>query len=102
MNQIVRCYAEGRPDAWEAICLDFDLSVQGESFEAVYRDLNTSIEMYVEYVNGLPEAERAAFARRRAPLAVRLRFFWYVLRDLFVGGDGSNKSRHEYTAPCPV
>ena len=100
MNQIVRCYAEGRPDAWEAICLDFDLSVQGESFEGVFRDLNTSIEMYVEYVNGLPEAERAALARRRAPLALRLRFLWYVLRDLFVGGGGSNKSRHEYTVPC--
>ena len=102
MNRIIRCHAEGIPGAWEAICLDFDLSVQGESFEQVYRDLNTSIEIYMEYVNGLPEAERAAFARRRVPLTLRLRFLWYVIRGLFDGNDASNKTRHEYTAPCPA
>ena len=100
MHHIVRCYAEGRPGAWEAICLDFDLSVQGDSFEDVYRDLNKSIEMYCNYVNQLPEEERMSFIRRRAPLTLRLRFLWHAIRGFFDGDDDSNKSRHEYTAPC--
>lgn len=76
---IIRCYAVGREGDWEAVCLDFCLAVQGESFEEVRARLNESIEGYLEYVETLPEAEQRAFLRRRAPLSQRLEFYWIML-----------------------
>lgn len=65
---------KARPGNWEAVCLDFDLAVQGGSFDEVYRELNESISIYLEYVRSLPEGERARFLGRRIPFALRLRF----------------------------
>ena len=36
MDRMVRCYAKGHTGDWEAICLDLDIAVQGESFEDVF------------------------------------------------------------------
>ena len=83
MQKAIWCYAEGRQGRWEAICLDFDLSVQGETFEQVYRDLNQSIEMYMEYVATLPKEERGQFLGRRAPLNLRLKYVWALLWAAF-------------------
>ena len=67
------CYAWGRPGDWQAICVDFDLAVQGESLEDVRRELADAIETYLEYVAGLPQDEQARFLNRKAPLGLRLR-----------------------------
>lgn len=99
MRKLVRCHAEGKDGAWEAVCLDFDLAVQGETFEQVYRGLNESIEAYCEYVSALPQKERDAFWNRKAPPAMRWRFLWHAVRGLYDGGD-PRKSRHDYTALC--
>ncbi len=45
MARTLRCYAEGRDDSWEAICLDPDIAVQGESFAEVVDSLNEAISM---------------------------------------------------------
>lgn len=79
MDRAIWCFAEGRGGSWEAICLDLDLSVQGDSFDQVYQDLHQSIEMYLEYVAGLPQAEQAQFLNRRAPLWLRLRTIWMLV-----------------------
>jgi len=47
-ERLVLCLARGRPGDWEAICLDFDIAVQGESFEQVENLLMTSVRAYVE------------------------------------------------------
>ena len=36
MRKLLRCYAERHHGQWEAFCLDFDIAVQGSSFEEVY------------------------------------------------------------------
>ncbi len=75
MTTLIRCFAQRRGKRWEAICLDFDLSVQGDSFEAVYRSLDAAVEEYLKYVAALEDpAEREAFLSRRAPWPVRLKF----------------------------
>lgn len=99
MPQNVHCYAEGKNGEWEAICLDFDLVVQGNSFEEVYRSLNEGIVAYVGYVSELPEGEQQAFLNRKAPLSIRFRFLWYVLKDA-IGGNTNNKLRAGFMAPC--
>ncbi len=84
---IFRCYAEGRADDWEAICLDLDLAVQGTSFGDVQRSLNDAIAMYVERALELPEPDRSRLLRLDgAPLWIRLRYAWKVIRAALIGG----------------
>src|SRR6266478_4745868 len=87
---ILSCYAVGRPDGWEAICVDFDVAVQGESFADVTQKLGEALRSYGEYVNSLPPEERERFLKRRAPWYVRARMAANVIRTLlFHGGDSS-------------
>ncbi len=100
---VLRCYAEGRPGAWEAVCLDFDLAVQGESLEDVLGSLKKAIGMYLETVHELPEEERKRFLNRRAPLSLRLKFLWHVVRSVLANKDGPDrKARAEFLIPCPA
>ena len=96
-NVTLRCYAEGSQGHWEAICLDFDLAVQGKSFDEVYRELNDMIGSYLKTVATYPEQERRRFLARRAPFLLRLKFAClYIAAVLF--GSRSDKELHNYTA----
>ncbi len=97
MNKAIWCYAEGQQGNWEAICLDFDLSVQGESFDAVYRDLHESILMYLDYIEGLPKGEQVQFLNRKVPLGLRLKF----ISTLFLSAFKQNgKDRASFLVHC--
>lgn len=96
------CYAEGREDKWEAVCLDFDIAVQASSFEEVYSSLNTAIGEYVSYVMTLPKEEQKAFLRRRAPLSLRFKFLWHALRATLFDRSNGDKRRAEFMLPCSV
>ena len=99
MDRMLRCYAKGHTGDWEAICLDLDIAVQGESFEDVFHSLNEGISLYLDTVDELSDADRARLRRRRAPLPIRLEFFFFALRSLFGKGDDDD-SRHQFTVPC--
>ncbi len=72
---LTRCFARWHADRWEAVCLDFDLAVQGDSFDDVYHSLNKAVDEYSRYVATIEDgAEREAFMNRRVPLALRLKF----------------------------
>ena len=98
-DMLLRCYAEGRARGWEAICLDLDIAVQGESFEEVYKLLNEAVRGYADYVRELPEEDRKRLLARKAPLADRLRFLWHVARTTLTGDGSGDKQRFEYTTP---
>ncbi len=68
-NRLIRCYAEGWSGQWEAFCLDFDLAVQGSSFQEVFQKLQEQIELYAEGLAALPEADARRLINRRAPHA---------------------------------
>jgi predicted RNase H-like HicB family nuclease len=53
-NRTVHCYTAGRNGAWEAICLEFDIAVQGNAFEEVFSSLQHAISLYIEGVANLP------------------------------------------------
>ncbi|MET7247394.1 hypothetical protein ABZT49_28990 [Methylobacterium sp. EM32] len=95
------CFAKGRPGRWEAICVDLDIAVQGETQQEVLTLMQTSIANYLEAVNAEEPAVRALLLRRRAPWHVRaglvIGFLWHALtrRDR---GD----YRASYELPCPV
>ena len=67
------CYAWGKPGDWEALCIDYDLAAQGDSFEEVRSELADAVETYLDYVSDLPEKERRVFLNRKSPLPLRLK-----------------------------
>lgn len=103
-GKVFRCYAEGSDSGWEATCVDLDLSVQGDSFDDVFRALCESIVVYLETVMELPESDRERFLKRRAPFWTRAQFaFAHIL--YFVFGRGKSQARHDFvTTPdlCPT
>ena len=101
MDRMLLCHAKGHTGDWEAICLDLDIAVQGESFEDVFGSLNESISLYMKTVEELPEADRARLLHRRAPLSVRFKFFFYALWSL-LGNNSSHDSRAQFTVACPA
>jgi hypothetical protein len=72
MEAPILAIARGRPGHWEAICLDFDIAVQGRTFNEVEELLTAAVESYVEDAMKEDEATRNRLLSRRAPLRVRL------------------------------
>lgn len=99
-RKVILCYAEGCDDNWEAFCLDFDLAVQGQSFEIVHQKLDDAVRVYLAGVAALPQADRKRLLKRRAPFSVWLPPFLHLLRTAFTRRD--DRLRHEFTLPSPV
>lgn len=78
MPEAILCVASGHGSQWEAFCLDFDLAVQGRSFEEVRRLLQRAIEMYIDAAAKEPEPIRSRLLGRKAPFLVRLMWAWRV------------------------
>lgn len=93
------CFSRGRPGHWEAICVDLDIAVQGETHNEVIALLEASIRSYLEALADEEPAVRARLLRRRAPWYVRfslvMGFLWHALtrRD-----DGDYRASYEL--PC--
>jgi predicted RNase H-like HicB family nuclease len=97
-RHVVICYAEGHEGAWEAFCLNFDLSVQGKTFQEVYDKLAEALELYLQGVFSLPEADQKRLLKRRAPLSAWAGFLLRMFKIVFTKRD--DKLRHEYTLPA--
>lgn len=99
MRRTLHCVAEGGQDGWEAICLDLDIAVQGDTFEDAYHSLNEAIDLYVESVADLPEADRRRLLARRVPWNVRAGIALRSLRAALLVGQPrpSEPLRHDYT-----
>jgi len=67
MDRRVLCFAHGREDQWEAICLGYDIAVAGRSFEEVRAILGEAIQTYVEDARRESEPSRSALLKRRSP-----------------------------------
>ena len=99
----LRVYAEGRPGQFEAVCLDLDIAGQGPTLEAALDSLRGSVKLYLESLHELPEAERERFLHRRAPLGMRIKFLWHVVKMTFTNrDDGNPKERAEMILNCPA
>ena len=67
----LRCYAYRRGASWEAICIDLNVAVCGNSHQEVRTSLRTAVDLYLETVADLPTAEQDGFLSRRAPWHTR-------------------------------
>ncbi len=102
MKRTLTCFAHGTNGIWEGTCIDFDIAVQGTSFEEVKNLLHESIATYVSSAMKEEPRVRDQLLNRRAPLLVRaqlaLGFLWHVLRHKNHGDDHSAG----FSMPCPA
>ncbi|HEX3885715.1 MAG TPA: hypothetical protein VHW66_23900 [Stellaceae bacterium] len=96
---ILRCYAERKQGRWQAFCVDFDLAVQGDSFEEVYASLDQAVGEYRNYVSELPEPDRSRLLRRRAPIGSRVAFLSAVVRTALRSREDHDEGSFGYTLP---
>ena len=102
MKRTITCFAHGNRDSWDAICIDFDIAVQGESFDEVRQLLGDAVATYVTSAMAEQPEDRDRLLNRRAPLRVRAKlafgFLWHVLRHKNPGDDQSAG----FSMPCPA
>ena len=72
-NDQLTCYAYADGNEWEAICVNFDVVVNANSFEEVTASLIHSLRLFAETVSELPPEERRRFLERRTSWHVRTR-----------------------------
>ncbi|HEY7299157.1 MAG TPA: hypothetical protein VH684_14725 [Xanthobacteraceae bacterium] len=91
MENEVLCVARRHGEGCEAFCLNFDLAVQGRSFDEVRTLLSEAIRTYIEDASAEPEPGRSNLLRRGVPLHVRVlwawRFFWTAFSGKTRDGD---------------
>lgn len=61
------CYVERCGDWWEAVCPTLNFAARGNSIVEAHERLGRKIQKYLDYVATLPERDRAAAYRGRAP-----------------------------------
>jgi predicted RNase H-like HicB family nuclease len=98
------CYVERRGDQWVAQCLDFDIAVQGASFDEVKERIEGAIKLYLERVRELPEEERERFLHRAIPIRVAL---WMAVKVALSGlaqrlrpRDGNTPHAYNFPVHC--
>src|ERR1043166_4037491 len=86
------CVARRGGEWWEALCLDFDLAVQGRSFDEVRALLEEAANTYVEDAGAEAEPARSRLLARRAPLHVRALWAWRFFITAVRGRPGGGNS----------
>jgi predicted RNase H-like HicB family nuclease len=76
----IHCYArQEAPGTWVALCLNFDLAAQGETFDEAKARLDAMLNEYVaDALTGADQDQADAFLNRRAPWYYWLRYWAYV------------------------
>ena len=78
---IVKCYAKHNNGVWIAVCLDFCLATQGDSFDEAKRKLEEQIVFYVdEALNDKDYGSQLLI--RRAPLSAWLEYYFIRMTKL--------------------
>ena len=78
---IARCYAKRIDGQWVAICIDFALVTQGDTFDEARRLLEAQIDSYIEDAYTVDRQYARELLSRRAPLVYRLEY--HSLRLIF-------------------
>lgn len=100
MTKYLYCVAHSHGDRWEGICFDFDLAVEGRTFEDVQTLLREAIDTYVEDASAQPEPARSRLLGRRAPLRARLAWLMPLLTQAIFGGNRDNDSTVGFPVAC--
>ena len=89
----IRCLIEREESVWIGHCIEFGISVQGDSVDDVRDRLHTAAQSYVDRVGDLVQVGDKAGARqlftRKAPVSIRLKYCWAnLLASLHITRNG--------------
>lgn len=100
----VKCIARGVDTQWEAMCMTFDLAVQGSSFDEVKADLDLAIRMYLESFDEADAEGFLAAIKRPVPKHVQLGIYaeiiWLSVKSMFSSNDKTSMAF--YPSSCPA
>jgi hypothetical protein len=103
VNQKPLCYAYGRDNSWEAICVDFDLAVHGKSFNDVQDQLSKMAKSYLEDAMKEDAETARRLMSRRVPFPTRARLAILLFWRLTTGMGSANGNYYAgYDMPCPA
>ena len=71
MDLKLKCYVHGGAASWEAICVDLNVAVCGNSQREVRASLFKAVDLYLQTVATLPAVEQGGFLSRRTPWRTR-------------------------------
>ena len=94
------CVARNRGAMWEAFCLDFDLAVQGRTFEEVRQHLSHAVMEYVAEADQHDAQVRDRLLSRKAPLSVRALWRWRLALAAIFGGGDNEKFAYGFPVSC--
>lgn len=96
---LVRCLAMREGEHWVALCLDFDLAAQGDSFLEVKERLDAQIVDFVTEAATIDREHAPYLLRRKAPLKYRLLYRWLGLRKKVAARFGNGRAAYERAMP---
>ncbi|MGQ0658288.1 MAG: hypothetical protein ACT4NU_09365 [Chromatiales bacterium] len=101
VDLVLHCLAEKRDEQWQAICLDFCLAAQGDSFVEVRDKLTNMIGDYLyDALEGEDREYAEQFLFRRAPLRDWIKYYWYA--SLCQVGVVHNEMRRLFRPTMPL
>ena len=78
----IECYAEHKEDVWSALCLDFNLAAQGDSFNDAKLKLEAMISDYLfDILEGEDKPYAHQLLNRRAPWPAWVKYYYLSLKD---------------------
>ena len=97
----VLCFAHGSDQEWEAICVDYDIAVQGSSFDDVKAMLDRAVADYVNDVMAESLETQRLLLGRRAPWHVRASMtFKLIFYNVFRGRQ--SEAQASFPVLCPA
>lgn len=103
-SKYFHCYMYGHPGAWEAICVDLDIAVNGASSEEVKSLMESAIATYIEDAKAESPEVAEQLLNRTSPWHVRARLLfgllWYRIWSWFDGRSDNRTSGFDIHCPA--
>lgn len=80
--KILRCMAYRQDGVFVAVCLDWSLAAQADTFEEAKAKLEEQMHSLVDEARAEPEYAKQLLFKRRAPLSLWLKY-WYIAAIMF-------------------
>lgn len=100
MNRTLLCVARGHNQQWEAFCLDFDLAVQGRTFEEVEALLKEAIRSYLDTAMNEAEPSRSQLLARAVPFRTSLMWSFRIALGAFLSRKRNDGSTYGFPVSC--
>ena len=100
LNLVLRCYAVNEKNVWSAVCIEFSLAAQGDSFAEAKKKLGAQIDSYVTDAFTVDREHAGYLLTRRAPFSQIMR--WHILQFRHQLNALKDASARLFTQSLPV